>query len=53
LLALGEGVAVITHPRRTEKPIRRKLLFNAFTQRNETPPGALSHWLFVFVEAFQ
>ena len=36
LLALPEGNAVIKHPRRTSRPLLRKLPFTTFTQRNES-----------------
>ncbi len=39
LLALPEGRAIIKHPRRTGRPLLRKLPFTAYTNRNEGSPG--------------
>lgn len=40
LLALPDGVAVIRHPRRAGRPLRRKLPFSGFTLPNEGQAGA-------------
>jgi type IV secretory pathway TraG/TraD family ATPase VirD4 len=39
LQSLAEGQAVIRHPRRTGKPMLKKLPFSGFTRRNEYTPA--------------
>lgn len=38
-LSLADGKAVIKHPRRTGKPLIRKLPFTSFTRANRSEPG--------------
>jgi hypothetical protein len=38
LLALPEGTAVIKHPRRTGRPLLRRLPFTGFTLANDYRP---------------
>jgi hypothetical protein len=37
-LSLADGNAVVKHPRRTGKPLLRKLPFTSFTNANESRP---------------
>ena len=39
-LSLAGGKAVVKHPRRTGRPLLRKLPFTSFTSANESRPGA-------------
>lgn len=41
LLSLGDGEAVIRHPRRTGRPLLRKLPFTAFTLANRNPESGV------------